>query len=146
MKEILSKIREWCNKIAKPIVYGAILFHAGTQAMYAINTIVHQVSPSKERAEFKKEFGYPILGYTEDIENTQNILAIAETIEKERTVLPFHIEGIRIRSNRYLQKSMIQQADELFYAPNSGFYLCNIIVLDKEFYSAIISHEIKHAK
>ena len=142
LKKALHNVGKFVKIVSIPI----ILFHGATQLVYWGNDIINGLNPSEKRIEFKKEFGFPIRGWENDIEEKPvDISDIGIVFYCEQVEKPFDIGSIRIRSDNYLKKSIVQQIDDAIFS-NLGYYTYYGIVIDDLILKSTISHEIKHAK
>src|SRR3989344_9144141 len=142
LKKALHKIGKFMKIVSIPV----ILFHSTTQFVYWGNDIINGLNPSEKRVEFKKEFGFPIRGLENDIEEKPvDISDIGIVFYCEQVEKPFDIGSIRIRSDNYLKKSIVQQIDDAIFS-NLCYYTYYGIVIDDLILKSTISHEIKHAK
>jgi len=93
--KLCSKI---LKKILRPFLFSVLLLHGGTQTYYWLNHFYHWHMPSSKRIDFERRYGFPIFGWSEDIEGTpRNIFIIAEVIEKKRKTRSFDLASIRIK-------------------------------------------------
>lgn len=146
MGKRLRKSLHKFGKCLKIVTIPVILFHGATQIVYWGNDIINGLNPSEKRIEFKKEFGFPIRGWEKDIENQpKDISDMGIIFYQEKLEKPFDIGSVRIRSNHYLKKSIVQQIDDAVFS-NLGYYTYYGIVIDDLIFKSTISHEIKHAK
>jgi hypothetical protein len=138
------------RKIRKGLKYGilaGLLLHAGSQLTYWANDIYHAIKPSTHRAKFEEQFGFPLKGWSGDIErDQQNVSMIADTIARERQGRDFRLESIRIRDRNYLKQPIWDQFDSIITIPSSGYYILDRIVLDDYVQKSTLHHECKHAK
>ena len=143
MKLCFKKIKQ----ILRPFLLSALLFHGGTQTYYWLNHFYHWHMPSSKRIEFERRYGFPILGWSEDIEeNEANLSLIAEVLEKERKKRSFDLTSIRIKSNNYLKKPLWDQFAELFLSAYPVYNLKGRAVVESFNLASILHHEIKHVK
>lgn len=124
------------------------IFHLGTQANYTFNDIKNARNQSEIRRQFQEEFGFPINGFSEDIEEKKgnDISTIAETIRREKLESDFNLKGIRIESDNYLKRSLIEQLVYIFSSGYSGWALDSRIGLKTGTNERLVQHEIKHIK
>ncbi len=135
------------KKAAKGLALATVIFHLGTQLRHSANDFYHNAKPSLQREAFKKEFGFPLRGWSSDIEDDpKNISVCAEILNREDVERPFTLDTLRIRSDSYLRKSLLDQihASPFFNEP-SGYYFNDIVVV-KDVDRNTLHHEIKHAK
>lgn len=127
---------------------GILGLHFGTQVNHCANTIADMASPPEIRKEFQEEFGFPLRGWKEDIEEEPSGLSrLAAIVNREKIVRPFELASMRIRSESYFKKSFPEQMKHLFSELEIGFYWFDNIALDSCCCSnSLIHHEIKHAK
>lgn len=137
------------EKIRKSIKYGLLagaLLHAGTQVAYWANNIYHAINPSVYRAKFEEQFGFPLKGWSDDIEgNLQNVSIIANGIERERMSGGLDVASIRIKDENYFKQPMWDQFGSLFFNPAS-YCAGKWIVLCDYARRDTLHHECKHAK
>ncbi len=64
-----------------------------------------EIIPEK-REKFESQFGFPLLGWNEDVEDEQSLRIVSKTIELEKITRDFKLESMRIESGNYLKKSL----------------------------------------
>ncbi len=149
----LKKIKP--KKIAKTAIkrslQAVLVFHLGTQAYHTSNDLDHRFCPSPERAAFREEFGFPLDGFKEDIEDNKGALPrLALVLHYERSERALGINSIEVFPENYLKKPLIEQMFHLAGGDDKNHYrpIINDIAMGKyalhSFYA--VHHEIKHAK
>jgi len=142
-KKGFRRILNWAGNVLAVTA----LAHGATQLGFWANDLYHAAFPSKQRAAFKEEFGFPLRGWNADLTREYNKVSnISETVAEEMHSLPFDLASIRIRSDNYLKMPFIDQLGQIITRGNSGYYGLNRIVLDEGSSYATTHHEIKHAK
>jgi hypothetical protein len=113
------------------------------------NDLKHKLSPSTQRVEFLEKFGYPIKGWTDDIEDKgKNISILAEVIHREQMERPFSLNSIRIRPESIMLQGAIEKGNLLVKEQNGGTYTKSTdnIMLSHNFGWSVAHHEIAHDK
>jgi hypothetical protein len=146
-KERLAKrgpVRRWIGRTVK----GALLLHLATQAVDLGHNLYTEINPSQRRKEFRQEFGFPIQGYSHDIEdNRGNFLNIVDTVAREKAERNFDLRSIGVQPENYLGLNLVGQVDAIIGTGRAAYYnsASDTIVL-RNVTKATVHHEIKHAK
>ena len=147
MKEEKKRLWKRLKKTLKMAGLAALIFHAPTQIAYIGNDLYHKNRSSGIRNEFKQKFGFPILGWEDEIEkNQKNITILSDVIEREKMEKDFYLKSLRIESSNYLKKNLLGQIASIVAEPASGQYFLGRIGLSHHANRDTLHHEIKHAK
>lgn len=151
MKKLKKTLRT-AGKVLLPVA----ALHFCTEAYHLANDEYHEEFPSKERAAFQQEFGFPVRGHTKDIEEQPGFLShIALALHKEQLEKPFELNAVDIIPESYFKKSLKEQWSMLWMGNNrdyatSFFNDINISSIrskyDAGYIQSVIHHEIKHIK
>ena len=143
-KGLLSRLKLFSKGIAR----GLMLVHIGTQIHYTADRVLNELNPSQQRIEFRQEFGFPIRGYREDIENPELRLSnIIQVLNRERAERPFNLTSINVSSSNYLKRPAWHQFFDIVSTGFSAYFnpFTDSIVLERTDCETI-THEIKHTK
>ncbi len=146
----MLKIKEKTKKLLKRITNIAGAGLLGTYLLTQVDALVSQgyfKESSLYRQEFKDQFGFPIYGLKEDVEeNPNNLPVISEALRKNQDTRPFHIRSVNIQPKRFLKRTFLQQ---LLSVMKGGAYynpIADSITLKSGgIESKIVNHEIKHS-
>ncbi len=141
----MGKIWKKIKKVSGLALLLTILLHGATNIAYQTNSLYHSINRSEKREKFESQFGFPLLGWNEDVEDEQSLRIVSKTIELEKITRDFKLESMRIESGNYLKKSFVDQWAEIINMGYEGYYLRDKIVI-KDITPGTIVHEIKHAK
>lgn len=144
MKNMWAKTRDLLKKGA----LSALMLHGATQITFWGNDLYHRAWPSETRKAFHEQFGFPIKGWAEEIEDPQRIAQIANALAIEQAEEPVNIRSVRIQSRNYFKNNIVDQMSRLFTVGNVGYYLpySRRIVISSATDISTLHHEIKHAK
>ncbi|MDD5650397.1 MAG: hypothetical protein PHF86_08295 [Candidatus Nanoarchaeia archaeon] len=143
---VTMKINKKFKKILKIATIAGVLVFGRSQINHSLNDLYNYIHPSEIRTDFKKQFGFPIKGWYEDIEgNGKNISKIIQVIETEKQERNFSLNSIRIKTNNKDNQSLWDKLEEKIVNP-VGYYINNQIVLGENAEENVLHHEIKHAK
>lgn len=149
IKNLVQRTVFLSSRLIKSTVKYALYLHLGTQAAYCGNDLLHSAQPSLIRSEFNKTIGFPIKGWSEDVEeNIPKIFQAVRVLEKEKAIGPFELESIRIESPHYLQKNILEQLSFLAATRHGGYFhsVFKEIVVNETVNPAVVHHEVKHTR
>jgi hypothetical protein len=147
---LLKKIS--LKKIARKLFLAAVALHSATQISYSVNDIARDINPSQLRQEFYTEFGFPIRGWKQDIEeNGKKVSNISEELHRQMADSPLNMYYLRIGSQNYLKKSFFNQAATIFTLDGNtnGYSRLPFKIIELtggDYLGGEACHEIKHEK
>ncbi len=135
-------------KWTKRAFFAGLLFHISTQASYFINDYYNYKNPSSIRKEFNEIAGFPIKGWSTGIEDLsyEKINTLSDIIIREKIERDFELVNLRIESNNYLKRDVIEQPIGVISSGYLGWCWMNRIGLKEESNMEVAVHEIKHKK
>jgi hypothetical protein len=147
VKKILKGALRYIKKPTLALGLAFFTVVCASQINFRVRDIKNNLSDSEIREEFKEEFGFPILGFKEEIEDhPKRISKIADVIHREQMIRPFELDFIRIRSDKFLHKPPLEQIVQSFTGDWGQYYFNRVIIRHDDFGEGIVVHEIKHAK
>ena len=126
-----------------------LLFHLTTQANYCLQAN----QESEQRTAFEKEFGFPLQGYREDVEDREeNVSRIALAVYRQKLEKDFNLSAIRISSDDYTRKSIVGQLEHILFEGGSAYSGIAPPDLQRLYFNhnsvsySTVVHELKHTK
>lgn len=146
---LFNKLKKVVKKSLNSAIVLAMYLHISTQTVYFANDIYHSYNPTSIRTEFKNRFGFPIKGWNTEIEaKPKKIKELTDIIKKENKSSNFNITHIRVISDNYFKKNILDQMNDWVSSGFNGYYqsYSDTISINSDANKSVIHHEIKHAK